>query len=156
MAGPYLNQGAFRTKITETHTSQQEELGVWRFEAGKILRYVQAGAAVIPAYEAVIHDSTVTSVTAALVGNRVVQSSGATDMFLGIAEVTLAGSSYGWITTYGPATARVATGAIPNTPLGPSGNTGVLSIRNTSHFNAAAIAVASGLSAGSTVFVSIL
>ena len=72
MAGPYLNQGAFRTQITEASTSQQEELGIWRFEAGKILRYVQAGAAVIPAYEAVKHDSTVTSVTAALIGNRVV------------------------------------------------------------------------------------
>lgn len=110
----------------------------------------------IPAFEVVTHDSTVTSATAALVGNQVVQASGDTNMFLGIAEVTMAGSNYGWITTYGPATARVVSAVIPMQPLGPGSSTGVLSIRNTSHFNAAALAVASGLSMGSTVFVSVL
>lgn len=151
--GPYLNVGMFRTPISANDSTQQEELGLWRFDSGKILKYVQASGAVIPAFEAVKHDNTVTSVTLALVGNRVRQTSGATDMLLGIAETTLAANNFGWITCYGVATARVTAGEVPNTPLGPSGNTGVLSVRNTSHFQVGAIAVASGLSAGSTVFV---
>lgn len=121
---------------------------------------MKAGTAVIPAYEAVTRDATVTSATAALIGNQVVQTSGPTDLLLGIAEVTLPANNYGWITVYGPATGRVATagagGEIPGAILGPSSNTGVLSIRNTSHFNAAAIAISSGLSAGSAIFVSVL
>lgn len=160
MAGPYLNTGAFATKITATNATPQEELGIWRFEAAKILRYVKAGSAVIPAYEAVKQDTAVTGATIALVGNQVVQTSSPTDLALGIAEVTLAANNYGWITCYGPATARVVgsggTGEQPGAALGPSTNTGVLSIRNSSHFNAAAIAVASGLSAGSAVFVRVL
>lgn len=150
--GPYLNVGPFKTRITANDTTQQEELGVWRFEAGKVLRYVKAGA-LIPAGEAVKLDSSVT--TAALMGHQVLQTSGATDMMLGIAEVTLANLGFGWVTVYGPATGRVATTAA-GAGIGPSANTGVLSISNTSHFNAAAIAMQTGLSAGSAVFISVL
>lgn len=158
--GPYLNTGQFSTLVTANDPTPQEELGVWRWDAGRVLRYVKAGTAVIPRFEAVTRDSAVTSSTPALIGNQVVQTSGATDLLLGIAEVTLAGSNYGWITAYGPATARVrfsaGGGEIPGAILGPSGDTGVLSIRNTSHFNAAAIAISSGLSMGSAVFVAVL
>lgn len=153
MAGPYLNTGLWGTQLTQADTTPKEELGIWRWEAGKVLRYVKAGA-LIPRYESVKFDTAVT-VTAALFGNQVVQTSGPTDMFLGVADgATLALNSYGWITFFGPATARVAAGEIPATGLGPSSNTGVLSVRNTSHFNAVAIAIASGLSAGSAIFVS--
>ena len=153
MSGPYLNTGPFKTKITANDTTQQEELGVWRFEAGKVLRYVKASA-LIPAGEALKMDSSVT--TAALMGMQVQASSGATDMFFGIAETTLAALNFGWVTIYGPATGRVVTADAAGAGLGPSANTGVLSIRNTSHFNAAAIAIQTGLSAGSAVFVSVL
>lgn len=148
-----MNIGALRTTITANDTSQQEELGVWRFEAGRILRYVRAGA-LIPRFESVRGDFTVT--TAALMGNQVLQTSGATDMFFGVAETTLASLNYGWITTYGPATARVDSALIPGSPLGPSSTTGVLTIRNTSHFNAVALALQSGLSMGSAVFIVVL
>lgn len=83
---------------------------MWRFEAGKILRYVRAGA-LIPRFESARYDFTVT--TAALMGNQVLQTSAATDMFAGVAEATLASLNYGWITTYGPATARVVAGEVP-------------------------------------------
>lgn len=89
-------------------------------------------------------------------GGQVLQTSGVTNMFIGIAEVTMAKDVFGWITIYGPATARVATTTIPLSPLGPSADTGVLSIRNTSHFNAVALAVESGLSFGSAIFISVL
>lgn len=146
MPGPYLNIGPFKTQITANDSTQQEELGVWRFEAGKVLRYVRAGA-LIPRGEALRLDST------ALDGSRVLQASGDTDMFMGIAEATLASLSFGWVTIYGPATARVTSLTIPGSSLGPSSTTGVLSIRNSSHFNAVAVAVASGLSAGSAIFI---
>lgn len=153
MAGPYLNQGAFSTRVTANDTTQQEQLGVWRFEAGKILRYVRA-AALIPAGEPCTADATIT--TAAWIGHNVLQTSAVTNTFFGIAETTLASGSFGWVTLYGPATARVDTNLIPGSPLGPSVTTGVLTIRNTSHFNAAAIALQTGLSAGSAIFVSVL
>ena len=153
MPGPYLNQGAFRTRITDTATdAAQEELGIWRFDSGKILRYVKFGA-LVPRGESVKLDSSVT--TAALMGVQVLQTSGATDMFMGIAEVTGPLLGFGWVTIYGPATGRVNLDAA-GAGLGPSANTGVLSIRNTSHFNAAAIAMQTGLSAGSAVFISVL
>ena len=151
--GPYLNTGPFRTAITANDATQQEELGVWRFEAGKILRYVRAGA-LIPRFESVRGQFDVT--TAALMGNQVLQTSAATDIFFGVAETTLASLNFGWITTYGRATARVVAGEIPGSPLGPSSTTGVLTIRNTSHFNAVALALQSGLSAGSAIFIAML
>ena len=151
MAGPYLNTGPFKTRITDTHAiGPQEELGVLRFEAGKILRYVKFGA-LVPAGESVRLDFSVT--TAALMGAQVLQTSAATDMFMGISEVTGPLLNFGWVTIYGPATGRVNLDAA-GSGLGPSGNTGVLSIRNSSHFNAVAIAMQTGLSAGSAVFIS--
>ncbi len=154
MPGPYLSQGIFRTRITTTNTdAAQEELGIWRYEAGKVLRYVKAGA-LIPGGEAVKIDTTVT--TAALMGNQVLQTSGRTDMLLGIAEVTLPNLGFGWITCYGPATARVVTTTVPASALGPDSSTGVLQIRTATDFNAAAIALQSGLSAGSAVFITIV
>jgi len=151
LPGPYLNQGAFRTRITQQDSTQEEELGIFRFEAGKILRYCRAGD-LIPRFESVRLD-TARHIS---VGGQVLQTSGVTNMFVGIAEVTMAKDNFAWVTIYGPATGRVAAGEIPLSPLGPSANTGVLSIRNTSHFNAVAIAVESGLSAGSAVFISVL
>lgn len=153
MAGPFLNSGLYRTTVRSADTTAQEELGVWRFEAGKILRYVKASS-LIPAGEALKLDATVT--TAALMGQQVLQTSGATDMFYGVAETTLAALTFGWATIYGPATARVNTAEVPGTGIGPSANTGVLSVRNTSHFNAAAIAMQTGLSGGSAVFINVL
>jgi hypothetical protein len=156
MPGPYLNSGPFRSTIRDAHViGPLEELGVWRFEAGKVLRYVKAGA-LIPAGEAVRFDTSVAGTSAALLGNQVLQASGATDVFAGIAEVTLPNLSFGWITMYGPATGRVVSATIPGSPLGPSTLTGVLDIRNSSHFNAVAVALQSGLSAGSAVFISVL
>lgn len=156
MAGPYLNTGAFKTRITANDAiGPVEELGTWRYEAGKILRYVKA-AALIPGGESVQLDHTVT--TAALIGNQVQAIQSTTNILLaGIAETTLAANSFGWITCYGPATARVTTNAPAGAALGPSATTattGVLGIWNMSQFaNVAAVAVQTGLSAGSAIFV---
>lgn len=124
---------------------------MWRFEAGKILRFVRAGD-LIPRFESVRYDAA----RHIDVGGQVLQTSGVTNMFVGIAEVTMAKDNYAWVTIYGPATARVTTTTIPLSSLGPSADTGVLSIRNTSHFNAVALAVESGLSFGSAIFISVL
>ena len=155
MPGPYLNTGAFSTQIgTNDLVGPAEELGVWRFEGAKIVRYVKSGS-LIPRYEPVRVDFTVS--TAALIGHQVLQTDGATNMFFGVADnATFANLSFGWVTVYGPATARVDTLLIPGSPLGPSVTTGVLTIRNSSHFNAVAVAVQSGLSAGSAIFVTVL
>lgn len=153
MPGPYLSTGAFRTRVTANSASQEEEVGIWRFEGGKIYRYMRAGD-LIPAGENVRMDFSVVTGSPGLIGGQVLQTSGPTNVFLGIAETTLASGNYGWITVYGPATARVATNQIPGGSLGPDVTaTGVLSIRNTSHFMVGALALQTGLSAGSAVFV---
>ena len=153
--GPYLNIGVFQTKITDNDlVGPKEELGSWRYEGAKVVRYVKSGS-LVPQYEGLKLDATVT--TAALMGNQVLQCDGLTNMFFGVADnATFANLSFGWVTMYGPATARVATTTIPESSLGPSANTGVLSIRSTCHFNAVAVALQTGISAGSAVFVTVL
>ena len=154
--GPFLNQGVFGSPATETQTVPAEELGVWRFEAGKILRYVKASA-LIPRYEAVGWDITATT-TAALFGTQVLSAIGETGMLLGVADqATLPLNGYGWITAYGPATARVVTNELPGQRLGCGGQTGVLlRLQITTYFMPRAIAVQTGLSAGSAVFITVL
>lgn len=154
MPGPYLNTGAFKTRVTSNDSTQQEELGVWRFEDGNIYRYVRANA-LIPRGEPVVLDTTVT--TAALMGHYVLQLSSATAMIMGIAEATLASGNFGWITAYGPATARVVTNTIPNVALTGSTTTGVLATwSSTAGLFERAIALQTGLSAGSAVFITAL
>lgn len=153
MPGPYLNQGVFRTTVSQVDTTPQEELGIWRFEAGKILRYVKANAA-IPAGASVKADAPI--VTAALMGNQVVGTTGVTDMLLGVMETTLPLGQYGWITCFGPATAMVVTNTIPAQGLAPGASSGVLGIAATCNYNAAAVAIQTGLSAGSAIFITVL
>jgi len=154
MPGPYTNIGGYQTRINANDTTQREELGSWRYEAGKVLRYVKASA-IIPSGAAVKIDTTVT--TAALIGNQVILTIAPTDMCVGIAETTLSALNFGWITCYGPATASVSTqAAAPGQYVGPSSTSGVLAVASTSLFNAAAVALQSGLSAGSAVYVTVL
>ena len=150
--GPYLNSGVFRTAVSANTAEQQEEVGVWRFESGNIYRYMRAGA-LIPAYEAVSYDNSVVSGSPLLLGNQVIAAIGETNLVLGIAETTLSSGNYGWITVYGPVTARVQTTVIPGRQLGAAGETGVLGIRTTSNYHQSALAVQTGLSAGSAVFL---
>jgi hypothetical protein len=156
MAGPYLNQGSFKTRITDVDTTPQEELGIWRFEAGKVLRYVKAGA-LIPQYEAVMFDESATA-SPGLFGNQVIQSIGESHMLLGVADqATMASLSYGWITVYGQATARVVTATVPGNSLGVGTLTGVLArVQTSTFFMPRLIAVQTGLSAGSAVFIAVL
>lgn len=161
--GPYLNQGAFKTTISANDATPQEELGIWRFEAGKIYKYVKVTSSAtspIMAGAAVKSDSNFATQTAALAGNQVVFSSGVTNLVLGIAETTLAAANYGWLTCYGPATAMVVSNVIPDSLLGPSASTGVLGIigstSNIVGLNPMGITIQTGLSAGSAVFVSAL
>lgn len=111
----------------------------------------------IPRYEAVRFDEAATA-TAALFGNQVRATSGETDILLGIADnATFANLSYGWITCQGQATARVVTSTIPGARLAPGGSTGVLlTIQTTTYMLPKAIAVQTGLSAGSAIWVTAL
>lgn len=162
MPGPYLNSGIFRTTITETTSEKREEFGVYRFESGKIYRYVKAGA-LIPAGEAVVGDHSVT--TAGLIGNQVVALGSTTNMLiLGVAEATLSNLGHGWITVHGPATARVVTNAPAGAHLGANaGNaatpvqTGVLNLWSpATSLSVFAIALQTGLSAGSAIYIKAL
>lgn len=150
MPGPYLNSGIFQTRITDNDVvGPKEELGVWRYEAGKILKYVKSGA-LIPKLEGVRIDFTVT--TAALMGNQVLSIDAPTSMLVGVAETTFASLSFGWVTVYGPATARVNPAAAAGNTLVPSTATGVLAPAVITGM-APALSLAAGLSGGSAVFV---
>lgn len=150
MPGPYLNEGAFKTKVTDvvtsTDTVSREELGIWRFDAGRILRFMQAGSNIFPG-------EAVTLNTAVVAGTSVIQTSADTNLLFGVAEVSMPLNYYGWVTIYGPATARAGVNVAIASGLGPNVATGVLTIRNTSHFNGAAIAMAAGVSSGSAVYI---
>jgi len=161
MPGPYFNLGAFKTQINANDTSAQEELGIWRAEGSKVLRYMKASA-LIPGGECVKVDTTVS--TGLLMGNQVLQCSTATDPMIGIAEFTLALLNFGWVTVAGPATGRVGAGEAPGVGLGPSTLTGVLrsagalgAVGASSVFqNFFALALQSGLSGGSAVYITAL
>ena len=155
MPGPFINTGAFATRASDNDAvGPKDELGVWRFEAGKILRYVKSGA-LIPRYEAVTVDETVS--TAALLGNQVLQTGTISEMLFGVADqATFANLSFGWVTVFGNATARVAAGTVPGAYLAASAATGVLSGLGASNMQVGALALQSGLSAGSAVYITTL
>lgn len=153
MPSPYFNIGVFRTGVGSVDTTAVEELGIYRAEAGKILRYVKASAP-IPAGESVRLDAAVT--TGALIGGQVLQTSSPTDVFFGIAEATMPILNFGWVTVAGPATGRVRTGEIPGIALNVGTLTGVLQSGGaTGAFvgNYVGLALQSGLSAGSAVYL---
>lgn len=104
MAGPYLNQGAFKTRVTDTHTTQQEELGAIRFDGGRILRYCKANGALIGGNAVKWDDTT---------GTRVIATTASADPMCGVAETAIASGSFGWITVYGRAAASVWSGDSP-------------------------------------------
>lgn len=151
MPGPFLNIGQFSTSVSQNDTVQKEELGVWRFEGGRVLRYVRSGA-VIPQFSAVTAQTNLA--TAALFGNQVIPTSARTHMLFGVADNSaFASGSFGWITVFGVATGRTTTGTTPGTVLQPGTATGVLDVWASTNLQAFALALQTGLSAGSAVFV---
>ena len=150
--GPYLNSGLFGGPGTQNDlVGPKEELGLWRFDAGRILRYVKSGS-LIPRNEAVRLDFTAT--TAALIGRQVVQTDAPTNILFGIADNhTFANLSFGWVTVYGNATSRVTIDLASGIRLGPTATTGVLGVTQNSSFQGQAIALATGVSSGSAVHV---
>lgn len=105
----------------------------------------------------------VTTTTGLLMGAQVVAlnplqaqgTGGGSQMpFVGIAEATIPLNNFGWITVNGPATGRVVTSTIPGTYVGGGTVSGILGVANASQmFLANAIALQTGLSAGSAIFI---
>lgn len=119
MAGPYLNQGAFKTRVTDTHTTQQEELGILRFDGARILRYCKAGAALVGGNAVKLDDTT---------GTHVIATAASVDPVYGIAETAIASGSFGWITVFGKAFASVdSTATAAFDKLQPTATAGMLS-----------------------------
>ena len=159
MAGPFLNQGAWRTTITAMDSTQQEELGALRFENGKGYKYVKATAASIAASSAVSHSAT----TGTLVVLTPAASTATAQCVSGIAETAFTTSGFGWITVYGTATALVDTGAVAGVVLQAGTTAGTLAAVFTisgaivttggSNSNRIAEALTTGVVTGSSVFI---
>ena len=98
----YINDRIFNTVLTANDSAAQEELGSFRFEGGKIYKYVQFQDAVTAAAGApCVMDGTYNyKVTVDI-------SAGITDCPAGVALTTNTPEYYGWMQTYGVGTVRV-------------------------------------------------
>jgi hypothetical protein len=159
MAGPFLNQGAWRTSITAMDSTQQEELGALRFENGKAYKYVKATAASIAANSAASHSDT----TGTLVVLTPAASTATARSVAGIAETAFTTSGFGWLTVYGTATALVDTNAVQHVVLQAATTAGALAgaftisaaIVTTGGYNSNKIceALTTGVITGSMIFI---
>src|SRR5436189_6272956 len=96
-SGPFLGSGSWITTVAANDSTQKEELGILRFEAGKVFKYVQvSSAANIAAGFAVEYTGTATGVRLAVASGQKIA---------GIAETALSTSFFGWITVQGAANA---------------------------------------------------
>jgi hypothetical protein len=140
----------FNTAVTSTSTTQKEELGIVRWESGRAYRYILAGAA-IAQYDALIYSGTT--------GYTVIPSTSAngTEFILGAAQVAIANGSYGWMQVYGPGV--VKSDATHTAGIALTDGAGVGTVRayaNTDICNIVGLALATGVTAGSAVFFTLL
>lgn len=118
MAGPFGIAGAFRTTLTQTDTTAQEELGVLRLDSGRILKYVKANATTVNG-NAMKYTGTT--------GTLVTPTTASIDPLAGICETSIAANSFGWMTVYGPASASVdSANTAAGVALSASGTSGLL------------------------------
>src|SRR5687767_11542691 len=92
-SGPFLNSGAWMTAVTAVDTTAKEELGVLRFENGRVYKYVKAVDAAITAGFAAEYSGTT--------GTNVRLAVASAHMYAGVAETTLTSGSFGWLTVQG-------------------------------------------------------
>ena len=151
MSGPFLSAGIFSGPVSNIDLTQQNELGMMRWDGGRILQYVKFGGSPAP-YEWIQTDTAQFTQP-----YQVIQlAASVTQVPLGVAEFGGSNGSFGWITRLGPATAKVATTAFAGSELRPGGTAGTLGpIWTTAptSMGGFGIAVATGEAAGSLVNV---
>jgi hypothetical protein len=140
MPGPFLSDGVFIGPVTSVDTTQQNELGIMRWDASRILQYVKFNSYVTPNDWVQLDYPTgavggLTNAAAANAFNYQVIDLQGNPTFCpwGVWEgPTIALGNFGWITRLGPATAKVSSTAIAGLDLRPAGVTGVLGAIGTS------------------------
>lgn len=157
MTGPYWNAGIFDGPVSNIDSTQKNELGAIREDAGRILQYVKFTTTVPNPYEWVAID------LAQFTNPYHVAQLGAsvTQVPIGVAEYGGSVGSFGWITRLGAATAKTATTAYAGCPLRPGGTAGTLGPLFTAsgtptQMPTFGIAVATGVANGSCVMVQAL
>jgi hypothetical protein len=152
--GPYLSEGIFEGPVSDIHSVQKHELGILRFDAGRILKYVKFGAAVTPYSWAQLDNTQFTE------ANQVITlAASVTQIAVGVIEYGGSSGSFGWMTIHGPATAKTATTAYAGAPLrasGTAGTAGPLFGSAPTQLPTFGVAVATGVAAGSLVLVQCL
>jgi hypothetical protein len=140
-SGPFLGSGAWVTSVAANDSTQKEELGILRFENGKVFKYVQvSSAANIAANFAAEYTGTSTGVRLAVASAQKIA---------GIAETALSTSFYGWITVQGLASAMCNSSVTAGNGLIVAGTAGMLTVATSASLaRADAIALTTGL--GST------
>jgi len=136
----------FNTALTETSSTQKEEAGIVRWEGGAAYRYVLAGAA-IAQYDAVMYSGTTgyTVIPTTSTGNEVI---------LGAAQVAIGNAYWGWILIYGKG--LVKSDATHTAGVALTDGVGVGTVKayaGTETSGPCALALATGVTAGSTVFM---
>ena len=128
MPGPYLSDGVFVGPVTSVDTTQQNELGITRWDGSRLLQYVQFDSYAQQYDWVMLNPATTVGHAAANAYNYRVIDMVATPTCVpfGVWEgPTIALGNFGWVTRLGPATAKVATTALAGLDLRPVGVTGI-------------------------------
>jgi hypothetical protein len=127
MPGPFLSDGVFIGPVTSVDILQANELGATRWDASRILQYVQFDSNVTPYDWVMLNIATTAGSPAGNAYNYRVIDMVATPTCVpfGVWEgPTIALGNFGWVTRLGPATAKVSTTALAGLDLRPVGVTG--------------------------------
>lgn len=157
MPGPYFTPGIVSGPVSRIDATAKNEVGILTFDGGRILQYVKYNDNVLP-YQWVEMDHTQFTTPYQV---KILEAS-VTQVPLGVAEYGGTTGSYGWITKLGPATAMTATTVFAGGGVRPVGaSAGVLGPIFTAsgaptQLQGFGIAVATGLVAGSLVYVTCL
>jgi hypothetical protein len=137
MPGPYFPGYIVKGDVSDLSATQDHELGRLTFDAGRILQYVKFGSGVAR-YNWVGLDITADAGVNKPNTVMILGSSG-THTPIGVAEYGGTASSYGWVTRFGAATAKVGLVSVgcAGAPLTAcSGVTGALNVPGSSTYMA--------------------
>lgn len=118
MPGPYHPGYVTKGDFSSITSTQEHELGTWGYNRGRVLEYVKFSQS-LQKYNWVGRSITDTTVDRGRIAAMLVDQ--ATHAPIGVAEYGGTANSFGWVTRYGPATAKTGTttscqgGALSNT-----------------------------------------
>jgi hypothetical protein len=140
-SGPFIHSGAWMTAVTAADTSAKEELGVLRFENGRVYKYVRAVDGAIGAGFVAEYSGTG--------GTTVRLAVASAQIYAGVAETALSSGNYGWVTVQGLTSAMCNSSVTAGNGLIVAGTAGMLTVATSASLaRAQAIALTTGL--GST------